>query len=143
MTDTPEIPFEEWDGTRVQHLTVSPEGTVYVVPSGAHERLHRFLVGDCDPTARLSDDEGVAGGMKVDLVLVGWPQLQSDKLTDRINIDAPDGFTDDALVRRFAALHDAGSAYIAFYPSTDIQKSTNPQHVSLSHSGARVPVAFE
>lgn len=143
MTDTPKIPFAEWDGMDAQHLTVSPERIIYVVPSGAHERLHRILVGDRDPTAHLpAETEGVRG-TKVDLALVGWVQLQSDKLIDRINIDAPDGFTDAVVIQRFAALHDSGSASIAYYPSGDVHKSTDPQHISLSHTGRRVPVEFE
>ncbi|EMA56719.1 hypothetical protein [Halococcus thailandensis] len=143
MIDASEFPFEEWSGTHVQHLTVSPEGVTYVIPSGAHERLHRVLIGNHDPTTQLPGDERTVGGTKVDLALIGWAQLQSDTMTDRINIDAPDGFTDGELVQRFAALHDAGSVHIMYYPSGDARTSMNPRHVSLSHDGDRVPVAFE
>ena len=139
MDESVAIPFPEWDGEHAQHLTVAPEGTVYVIPSGAHERLHRILIGKCDVAEQF---EGLRG-TKVELALVGWVQLQSDKLTDRINIDVPDGFGDERIVREFARVHDAGSVAIARYPSGDVQTSNTPESVVLSPIGERVPVALD
>lgn len=131
------IPFRKWDGDPVHNLTVAPDGTVYALPSGAHERLHGIVVGDRDPTARLDSD--VPHGTKIDLALAGWVQLQSDRHTDRVHVDAPNGYDDDALVRRFARLHDAGSLRAVFYPSGDERRSNDPQHIAFSREGERVP----
>lgn len=131
------LPFSEWDGDPVRHLTVAPDGTAYALPSGAHERLHTLVLDEWDPTARLERDD--LHGTKVELALVGWVQLQSDQHTDRVNLDAPDGYDDAALVRQFARLHDAGSLRAVFYPSGDERKSTEPQHLSISRTGDRVP----
>lgn len=139
MCESVTIPFPEWDGEDAQHLTVAPNGTVYVVLSGTHERLHRILIGERDVAEQF---EGLRG-TKVELALAGWIQLQSDKLTDRINIDAPDGFGDEEIVRRFARLHDAGSAAIARYPSGDIQISNTPERIVRSPIGERVPVSLD
>jgi putative intracellular protease/amidase len=67
-------------------------------------------------------------------------QLQSDQHTDRVNLDAPDGYDDTELVRQFARLHDAGSLRAVFYPSTDEVRSGDPQQLSLSREGDRVPI---
>jgi hypothetical protein len=135
---TATVPFSEWDGDPARHLTVAPDGTVYALPSGAHERLHNIVIGDRTPAAQLGVDD--LHGTKVDLALAGWVQLQSDQHTDRVNIDAPDGYDDDALIRRFACLHNAGSLRMVFYPSTDELGSADPQQISVSHDGDRVPV---
>ncbi|NUB89448.1 hypothetical protein HTZ84_20870 [Haloterrigena sp. SYSU A558-1] len=137
MTDPAAVPFPfpRWEGDRATHLTVAPDDGIYVVPSGAHERLHRIVIGDRDVTERF---DGLRG-TKVELALTGWVQLQSDRLTDRVNVDAPDGFDDAALLERFARMHDAGSIAIARYPSGTVVTST-PSELTLSERGARVPV---
>lgn len=132
------IPFPEWDGDSVRHLTVAPDDTVYALPSGTHERLHALVLDEWDPTVRLDRDD--LHGTKVELALVGWVQLQSDQHTDRVNLDAPDGYDDAALVRRFARLHNAGSLRAVFYPSTDEIQSGDPQQLSFSREGDRVPI---
>jgi hypothetical protein len=139
MSSTP-VPFPEWDGDPARHLTVAPDGTVYALPSGSHERLHEVVIGDQNPAARI-DVEGLQG-TKIDLALAGWVQLQSDQHTDRLNIDAPDGYDDEALIRRFARLHDAGSLRMVFYPSTDELGSGDPLHINFSRDGDRVPVTL-
>lgn len=138
MGEQATIPFPEWDGKWAQHLTVSPCNTVYRVPSGAHERLHRAVIGGRDVAGRF---EGLRG-TKVELALAGWVQLQSDRLTDRINVDAPDGFDDAKLVRRFARMHDAGSVAVALYPSKAVRTGP-PGELSLPGNGARVPISVE
>ena len=137
---TTSIPFPEWDGALARHLTVAPDGTVYALPSGAHERLHKIVIGEQNPAVQLGVES--LHGTKIDLALAGWVQLQSDQHTDRLNIDAPDGYDDDALIRRFARLHDAGSLHLVFYPSTDELTSVDPQHITYSQNGDRVPVTL-
>lgn len=132
------VPFSEWDGDPVPHLTIAPDGTAYALPSGTHERLHTSILDEWDPTVRLERDD--LHGTKVELALVGWVQLQGDQHTDRVNLDAPDGYDDAALVRRFARLHDAGSLRAVFYPSTDEFRSDNPQQLSFSREGDRIPI---
>jgi len=134
----PSLPFPEWNGQWTRHLAVSPRGTPFAIPSGAHERLHRFVIGDADVRARV--EKSTPTGTKVELALAGWVQMQSDRLIDRINVDAPDGFTDVAILRRFAKMHDAGVVWLAFYPSRDTRKIDEPRHASFSRAGARVPV---
>lgn len=140
MGESAAIPFPEWNGEYVQHLTVGPDGIVYVVPSGAHERLHWILIGDQDIAGQFENPR--LRGTKVELALAGWVQFQSDELTDRVNVDAPDGFQDESTVRRFARLHDAGSIAIAFYPSLDVQTSNTPEQLALSRGGDRIPVSL-
>lgn len=137
MSPTP-IPFPEWNGDPVRHLTVAPDGTTYALPSGTHERLHAVVLDEWDPTVQLERND--LHGTKVELALVGWVQLQSDRHTDRVNLDAPDGYDDTALVRQFAQLHDAGSLRAVFYPSTDEVRSGDPQQLSFSREGDRVPI---
>lgn len=139
MSTLPTIPFNKWDGEYAHHLTVAPDRSVYVVPSGAHERLHQMVVSNRDVIERF--DEPGLRGTKVELALTGWVQLQSDQLTDRLNIDAPDGFNDQEIVRQFAQLHDAGSVTIAFYPSLDVITSHRPEELTLARDGERVPVS--
>ncbi len=115
------IPFPELTGSPdTETITVAPDGTTYVVPSGAHDRLRNRIVED--PQAR---------DPSVDLALAGWTTLQCDGLTDRINVDAPDAFSDETIVRRFARAHDAGSAVVAQHPSNETIQSTDPQHFSF------------
>lgn len=140
MTAGVSVPFPEWDGRPVHDLTVAPDGTVHALPTGTHERLHRIVVGDRDPTARLDGDDPDSRGRKVELALAGWVQLRSDRHTDRMAIDAPDGFEDAALIRRFARLHDAGALRGAFHPSGDGLESDDPRHIAFSRAGERVPV---
>lgn len=138
MSEPDAIPFPDWGGEHAQHLTVAPGGSVHVVPSGAHERLHRIVIGDRDVAGRFEGPSGT----KVELALAGWVQLQSDTLTDRINVDAPDGFDDTDLVRRFARLHDAGSVAAALYPSGEVHTGA-VRELSLPGRGARVPVSLD
>jgi hypothetical protein len=110
------IPFPPVEGQlRAQQVAVAPDGTAYVVPSGMHERLQRAV--SIEDTAR---------DPKVALALSGWLCLQTDGMTDRINADAPDGYTDAAPVRRFARAHDAGSVAVAFHPSGAVRRSSDP-----------------
>ena len=134
------LPFPEWTGQWTRHVAVSPDGVPYAIPSGAHERLHARVVGDADVGARA--DGSPPSGIKVELALAGWVQLQSDGLTDRINVDAPDGFADAAVLRRFASMHEAGVAWLAFYPSGDTLKLTDPRRATLDRDGPRVPVSL-
>jgi len=56
------VPFPEADDEfRAQQITIAPDGTAYVVPSGMHERLEGWLL----PTVR-------SGTPKVTLALSGW-----------------------------------------------------------------------
>ena len=129
-----------WEGQWTRHVALSPDGTAFALPSGAHERLHALVVGNVDVVAMA---EGAPpNGTKVELALAGWAQLQSDALIDRINVDAPDGFADVEVIRRFAALHDAGVAWLAFYPSGDTRKLREPQRASFEREGPRVPVSL-
>jgi hypothetical protein len=142
MSEPPQsFPFSEWEGQRTQHVALSPDGTPFAIPSGAHERLHALVVGDTDAVAQAKGSP--PKGTKVELALAGWVQLQSDELIDRINVDAPDGFADAAMLREFATLHDAGVAWLAFYPSGDTLKLRDPQRASFTRSGPRVPVPLD
>jgi hypothetical protein len=110
------IPFPEVEGEiRAQQIAIAPDGTAYVVPSGMHERLRQAVA----PEREERDP-------KVALALSGWICLQTSGMTDRINVDAPDGITDAAPIRRFAHAHDAGSAAIARHPSGEVCRSTHP-----------------
>ena len=110
------IPFPPVEGElRAQQIAVAPDGTRYVVPSGMHERLREAAAPertDSDP--------------KVALALAGWLCLQTDGMTDRINVDAPEDWTDGGPVRAFARAHDAGSVAVALHPSGDVLRSTDP-----------------
>jgi hypothetical protein len=114
---TESIPFPELTGRpTAQHITVAPDGTMFVVPSGSHDRLRTVVVS-----------ESRAMEPSVDLALAGWTCLQSDGLTDRVNVDAPDEFTDAQIVRQFARAHDAGSVAVARHPSGEVVRSTDPE----------------
>jgi len=142
MSERPQpFPFPEWEGQRTQHVALAPDGTPFAIPSGAHERLHALVVGDVDVVAQAEGSP--PRGTKIELALAGWVQLQSDDLIDRINVDAPDGFADVQILRQFAALHDAGIAWLAFYPSGDTLKLSDPQRASFTRSGPRVPVSLD
>lgn len=137
MRDPVSVPFPEWEGEHVRHLTVAPDGSVYVVPSGAHERLHQIVVGNSAIGAQFDGPTGT----KVELALAGWVQLQSDQLIDRVNVDAPDGFDETELVRTFAQMHEAGSIAVALHPSGEVRTCTIPE-LSLPGNGDRVPVSL-
>ncbi|MDS0283709.1 hypothetical protein [Haloarcula onubensis] len=110
------IPFPPVEGElRAQQVSVAPDGTIYVVPSGMHERLRRAVAPertDSDP--------------KVALALAGWVSLQTDGMTDRVNVDAPDDYTDAGPIRTFARAHDAGSVAVARHPSGEVLRSNEP-----------------
>ncbi|WP_459193080.1 hypothetical protein [Halosimplex sp. J119] len=121
------VPFPELSPGRIRagNVSVAPDGTAYVVPSGMHERLRDAVVTD---TGERSGDP------KVDLALAGWASLQSDGMTDRVNVDAPDGFANETIVRRFARSHDAGSVAVAYHPSGEVSRWTEPAAVTLPDS---------
>ncbi|MDS0259339.1 hypothetical protein NDI56_08040 [Haloarcula sp. S1CR25-12] len=115
------IPFPPVEGEfRAKQVAVAPEGTAYVVPSGMHERLREAVAPertDSDP--------------KVALALAGWLCLQTDGMTDRVNVDAPDDYSDGAPIRRFARAHDAGSVAVALHPSGEVVRSNEPETFSF------------
>jgi hypothetical protein len=124
LTERQAIPFPRADGAfRVRQVAVAPDGTAYVVPSGMHERL-RTVVAPGDP----------APDPKVALALAGWLCLQTDGMTDRVNADAPDGWTDATPIRRFARAHDAGSVAVARHPSGEVVRSTQPAAFSFAEA---------
>ena len=96
-------------------IAIAPDGGAYVVPSGMHERLRQAVA----PEQEERDP-------KVALALSGWVCLQTSGMTDRINVDAPDGLTDAAPIRQFARAHDAGSVAIALHPSQEVVRSADP-----------------
>ena len=115
------IPFPELTGQpTTQHVAVAPDGTASVVPSGSHDRLRQAVI-----------EKSRARDPSVGLALTGWVCLQSDGLTDRINVDAPDDFTDGRLVRQFARAHAAGSMAVARHPSVDVVRSPDPQSLAF------------
>lgn len=113
------VPFPEAaddpDGFGAAQVSIAPDGTAYVVPSGMHDRLRRVVA-----------PEHPDRGAKVALALAGWVSLQADGMTDRVNVDAPDDFVDGAPIRRFARAHAAGSVAVARHPSGDVVTSTAP-----------------
>lgn len=110
------VPFPPADGAfSARQIAIAPDGTAYVVPSGMHERLCRAVGVDWQER-----------GPKVALALAGWVCLQTSGLTDRINADARDDYTDAAPIRRFARAHDAGSVAVARHPSGEVTRSTEP-----------------
>jgi len=110
------IPFPPVEGKlRAQQVAVAPDGTTYVVPSGMHERLSEAVAPSQE------------GDPKVALALAGWVCLQTDGMTDRINVDAPDDYTDGTQIRRFARAHDAGSVAVALHPSGEVVRSEEPE----------------
>jgi hypothetical protein len=115
------IPFPPVEGElRARQVAVAPDGTTYVVPSGMHERLRQAAAPertDSDP--------------KVALALAGWVCLQTDGMTDRINVDAPMDCSDAEPIRRFARAHDAGSVAVALHPSGEVRRSTEPETFSF------------
>ncbi|WP_236045048.1 hypothetical protein [Haloarcula nitratireducens] len=60
------VPFPELPAGRIRsgYVSVAPDGTAYVVPSGMHERLRDAVVSDTGERER-------AGDPKVDLALAG------------------------------------------------------------------------
>jgi len=117
------VPFPELDSGPITapQVSVAPDGTPYAVPSGAHERLRDSLVPD--------SEQGL--DPKTDLAVAGWASLAADGMTDRVHVDAPDGFGNGSLVRRFARSHDAGSVVIAFHPSGETTRWNSPGAVTL------------
>jgi hypothetical protein len=110
------LPFPPVEGElRAQQVSVAPDGTLYVVPSGMHERLRSAVA-----------PERTEGDPKVALALAGWVSLQTDGMTDRVNVDAPDDYDDAAPIRRFARAHDAGSLAVALHPSGEVVVSSEP-----------------
>ena len=110
------FPFPPVEGElRARQVAVAPDGTTYVVPSGMHERLREAAA-----TQRTDGDPKVA------LATAGWLCLQTDGMTDRINVDAPDDCVDAEPIRAFARAHDAGSVAVALHPSGEVQRSTAP-----------------
>jgi len=63
--------------------------------------------------------------------LAGWVCLQTSGMADRVNIDAPDNYTDADLIRRFALAHEAGSIAVAQHPSGEVTQSTEPSAFSF------------
>jgi len=115
------VPFPPAEGEfRAHQIAIAPDGTAYVVPSGFHERLRQAVAPD-----REGRDPKVA------LAGAGWVCLQADGMTDRINVDAPDRFTDAVPIRQFARAHDAGSVAIAQHPSDEVIRSTTPSTFSF------------
>lgn len=113
------IPFSELDAGRITiaQVSVAPDGTRYVVPSGMHERLRDLVVTD-------AEDRGL--DPKTDLAGAGWASLAVNGMTDRVYVDAPDGCEEEALIKRFARSHDAGSVMIAFHPSGRVSRWESP-----------------
>ena len=111
-------PADEAFGAR--QIAIAPDGAAYRVPSGFHERLRQAV----DPDSKGRDP-------KVDLALAGWVCLQTSGMTDRVNVDAPDDWTDAAPIRRFARAHDAGSVAVARHPSGEVTRSTDPSTFSF------------
>jgi len=109
------VPFPPVDGEfSARQIAIAPDGAAYRVPSGFHERLRQAVA------------PGEERDPKVALALSGWVCLQTSGMTDRINVDAPDGLTDAAPIRQFARAHDAGSVAIALHPSREIVRSADP-----------------
>ncbi len=130
-----------WTGEPVDNLTVDPGGTPRLVRGGCHERLHARVVGEADPLEILPEAPvELFRGTKVDLALVGWAQIHADGMTDRVHVDAPDGFEEGSIVRRFARVHEAGALRLTFYPSMDTRRAAPPARLRLDRSGPRVPV---
>lgn len=116
MTETEPLPFPHAQAEfRARQVAIAPDGTAYVVPSGMHERLRRAVAAhqtDRDP--------------KVALALAGWTLLQTDGMTDRVNVDVPDDCDTLDAIRRFARAHDAGSIAVARHPSGEVVRSSEP-----------------
>lgn len=130
-----------WRGGPVENLAVDPGGTPRLVRGGCHERLHARVVGEADPLEILPEAPAdLFRGTKVDLALVGWVQIHADGMTDRVHVDAPDGFQEGSIARRFARVHEAGALRLTFYPSLDTQRACPPARLRLDRSGPRVPV---
>ncbi|MFW6320748.1 MAG: hypothetical protein ACOC0Z_02765 [Halohasta sp.] len=109
------VPFPEAEGFRARQIAIAPDGTAYRVPSGFHERLRQAVAPDSEER-----------DPKVALALAGWVCLQTGGMTDRINADIPDDWTDAGPIRRFARAHDAGSVAVARHPSGEVIRSTEP-----------------
>lgn len=117
-------PFPEVSSGQIEaaNVSVAPDGTQYVVPSGMHERLRQAVVPNPGEQSR---------DPKVDLAVAGWASLHTDGMTGRVYVDAPDDFAKADIVKRFARSHDAGSIMIAHHPSGDVRRWSRPAAVSL------------
>lgn len=118
------IPFSEVSDGQIEaaNVSVAPDGTPFVVPSGMHKRLRDAVVDD---STRGTQDP------KTELAKAGWASLHTDGMTGRVYIDAPDNFAYTAIVKRFARSHDAGSIVMMYHPSGEIRRWTSPRAVSL------------
>ncbi|WP_146417452.1 hypothetical protein [Haloarcula hispanica] len=119
------VPFPQVPPGQIEaaNVFIAPDGTKYVVPSGMHERLFRAVVPDAAAGTR---------DPKTELALAGWVSLHTDGLTRRVYIDAPDDFTETAMVKRFARSHDAESIVMARHPSGDVTRWQSPGAVSVT-----------
>ncbi len=126
------VPFPKLSPGRIRarNVSVAPDGTAYVVPSGMHERLRAAVVP--------APGEGV-GDPKVDLALAGWASLQNDGMTDRVNVDAPDDFGTVSVLKRFARSHDAGSIVVAHHPSGEVRRWADPAAIALPDTSTDAP----
>ena len=116
------IPFPEVPTGPIAaaNVSIAPDGTAYVVPSGMHERLWRAVVPDTGERSR---------DAKIALAMAGWVSLHTDGLTGRVYVDAPDGFAGEAIVKRFARSHDAGSIKMACHPSGETTRWDTPSAI--------------
>ncbi len=125
-SDAGDLPFPEAppQGDR-RHLAIAPDGTRYAVPSGMHECLRQLVVAT-DEMSDERDGDSHTGAVtrieaeadpKVALALAGWTLLQTNGMTDRLYVDAPDGLDRTTAVRQFARAHDIGRVAVARHPS--------------------------
>lgn len=119
------VPFPQVPPGQIEaaNVSIAPDGTKYVVPSGMHERLCRAVVSNADERTR---------DPKTELALAGWVSLHTDGLIRHVYIDAPDDFTETAIVKRFARSHDAQSIVMARHPSGDVARWQSPSAVSVT-----------
>ena len=119
------VPFPQVPPGQIEaaNVSIAPDGTKYIVPSGMHERLCRAVVPDAAERTR---------DPKTELALAGWISLHTDGLTRRVYIDAPDDFTETAAVKRFARSHDAESIVMACHPSGDVTRWQSPDAMSVT-----------
>jgi hypothetical protein len=119
------VQFPEVSSGRIEaaNVSIAPDGTKYVVPSGMHERLcHAVVPGAGERTL----------DPKTELALAGWASLHTDGMTGRVYIDAPDDFDGTAVVKRFARSHDAESIVMARHPSGEVNRWQTPSAVSVT-----------
>ncbi|NLV07142.1 hypothetical protein GOC83_13480 [Haloarcula rubripromontorii] len=119
------VPFQQVSPGQIEaaNVSIAPDGTKYAVPSGMHERLFRAVVPDAAAGTR---------DPKTELALAGWVSLHTDGLTRRVYIDAPDDFTETAILKRFARSHDAESIVMARHPSGNVTRWQSPSTVCVT-----------